>query len=414
MKINARRLLEDLYTLRGFGACGKGVVRLAFSAEDMAARRWLEQRMAAAGLDAEIDGVGNVLGRSRSSGPALLIGSHSDTQPSGGWLDGAYGVICGLEAARALAEDPATADAAVDVIAWSDEEGTFAGYIGSRAFTGEDVAPVIAAARNAAGESLAPMLAEAGLAGRPIAHLQKGRHAAYLEPHIEQGGRLEAAGKFLGIVTAIVGIREYRITFTGRRNHAGTTPMAVRCDAASALFAFTQELDRIFRAIADADTVWTIGRVDVAPGSLSVIPGEATLYLQFRDGDEARLLAMETALRRLAAETDGQRGVGVAIAEHEPPVRPAAMDSALQQHLAAAAEALAPGGWQFMPSGAGHDAQLLAAHIPSAMLFVPSIGGVSHDFAEDTSPDHLVLGCRAVAAAIAAWHREGRSRAGTS
>lgn len=405
MKINAQRLMDDLQTLRGFGAQGKGVVRLALSPEDVAARLWLQRRMASAGLDATIDGVGNVFGRSRRPGPAILVGSHSDTQPSGGWLDGAYGVICGLEAMRALAEDPVTSDYAVDVIAWSDEEGTFGSYIGSRGFTGEDMGPVIATATNAAGERLADALTEAGLAGRPVARLEPGRHAAYLEPHIEQGGRLEAAGKSLGVVTAIVGIRECRLTFTGRRNHAGTTPMAIRRDAAAALFAFTGEIDRTFRALADADTVWTIGRVDLSPGSLSVIPGEATLYLQFRDGDEARLQAMEAALADLAAETSGQGGVTVTLARHDDPVPPAAMDPSLQRQLAAVCDQLAPGGWQFMPSGAGHDAQVLAPHLPSAMLFVPSIGGVSHDFTEDTSPDHLILGCQAVAATLAAWHR---------
>lgn len=408
MGINAKRLMDDLQQLRGFGAQGNGVVRLAFSAEDLAARRWLQSRMIEAGLDATIDGIGNVFGRSRKAGPAILVGSHSDTQPSGGWLDGAYGVICGLEVARALAENAATSAQAVDVVAWSDEEGTYGSYLGSRAFTGEDMAPVIAAARNAAGESLTGALAAAGLDGRPFVRMEPGRHAAYLEPHIEQGGRLEAAGKSLGIVTAIVGIRECRITFTGRRNHAGTTPMAIRRDAAAALFAFTQQIDRVFRDLADADTVWTVGRVDLSPGSLSVIPGEAILYLQFRDGDESRLQAMQAALVKLVAETTTGDGVAVTFAEHDDPTRPAVMDGALQKLLACAAEKVAPGDWQSMPSGAGHDAQILAPHFPTAMLFVPSIGGVSHDFTEDTRPDHLILGCAAIAAAIADWHKRNR------
>lgn len=407
--INAKRLMDDLQALRSFGARGDGVVRLALSAEDMAARRWLQGRMTEAGLDSSIDGIGNVFGRSRQAGPAILVGSHSDTQPSGGWLDGAYGVICGLEVARALSENPATAALAIDVVAWSDEEGTYGSYLGSRAFVGENMAPIIAAARNAAGEPLTTALIAAGLEGRPLACLEPERHAAYLEPHIEQGGRLEAAGKSLGIVTAIVGIRECRITFTGRRNHAGTTPMAIRRDAAAALFAFTKEIDRIFGALADADTVWTIGRVDLTPGSLSVIPGEATLYLQFRDGDERRLQAMQAALEERVAETTADDGVAVTIAAHDDPSRPAVMDADLQKLLAGAAEIVAPGDWQLMPSGAGHDAQILAPHLPTAMLFVPSIGGVSHDFTEDTSPDHLILGCAAIAAAIADWHRRNQS-----
>ena len=128
-RVNGQRLLGDLRRLRAFGATGTGVVRLALSPVDLAAREWLAGRMNEAGLEAAIDGVGTVYGRARQSGRALLIGSHTDTQPSGGWLDGAYGVICGLEIARALREDPATSDLAIDVASWMDEEGTYAGYL---------------------------------------------------------------------------------------------------------------------------------------------------------------------------------------------------------------------------------------------------------------------------------------------
>lgn len=407
-RINADRLLADLHALRRFGAAGNGVVRLALSPADMAARRWLVERMNAAGLDAAIDGVGTVFGRARKPGPAVLIGSHSDTQPSGGWLDGAYGVICGLEIARALSEDPATADYAIDLAAWSDEEGTFGSYLGSRSFIGEDVAPMIATARNTAGETLAAALAQAGLTDVPRARLEPGRHIAYLEPHIEQGGRLEAAAKSIGIVTGIVGIREYRVSFIGARNHAGTTPMAIRRDAGAALIAFVRELDGVFQGLADADTVWTIGRIDLSPGALSVIPGEATLYLQFRDGKPARLAAMAAALHDLADAFAARGKVAVRVAAHDMASAPVAMDPGLRHHLAAAADALAPGDWQMMPSGAGHDAQILAPHLPAAMLFVPSIGGVSHDFSEDTAPRHLILGGEIVAAAAVARHREAR------
>ncbi|MBL8707707.1 MAG: Zn-dependent hydrolase [Rhodospirillaceae bacterium] len=406
IEIDAARLLADLGALRRFGAVGTGVVRPAFSAEDMAARRWLQARMQAAGLDATIDGVGNVLGRSRRSGPALLIGSHSDTQPTGGWLDGAMGVIHGLEIARSLAENPATAGLAVDVASWSDEEGTFAGFLGSRSFCGEDVAPLIAGAANADGKRLSDVLRETGLAGLPRGSLEKGRHVAYLETHIEQGGRLETAGKAIGIVTGIVGIREYRIDFHGARNHAGTTPMSIRRDAGAALIRFAHNLDEEFAGLADADTVWTIGRVALEPGALSVIPGTASLWLQFRDGDPARLRSMVHALEGLVAAHDREGRVMVRLTEHDLPSAPVAMDSGLQEHLVAAAERVAPRQWLRMPSGAGHDAQILAPHLPAAMLFVPSIGGLSHDSGEDTDPADIVLGCRVAATAVAAILRE--------
>lgn len=409
VEINPARLLGDLQALRQFGATGPGVVRLAFSATDLAARRWLEGRFRDAGLEAGIDGVGNVFGRARRGGPALLIGSHSDTQPTGGWLDGAYGVICGLEVARALAEDPATADLAVDVVAWSDEEGTFAGYLGSRSFVGEPVDALIETATDASGARLRDVLAAAGLVDVPRWHLEAGRHVAFLEPHIEQGGRLEAAGKSLGIVSTIVGIREYQVTFAGARNHAGTTPMAIRRDAGAALIAFAHELDGLFRGLAYADTVWTIGRVTFEPGALGVIPGRADLFLQFRDGSPGRLRQMEAALADLVGRHHAPGRVAVSLAEADQPSAPVAMAPGLQAQLRAAAEAVAPGQWCDLPSGAGHDAQILAPHLPAAMLFVPSIGGVSHDFTEDTAAEHLVLGAQVAAKAAIAILQAARN-----
>jgi N-carbamoyl-L-amino-acid hydrolase len=404
--INPDRLMKDLRQLRQFGAQGNGVVRLALSPVDLDARHWLAGRMGEAGLDAAIDGVGTVFGRSRKAGPALLIGSHTDTQPTGGWLDGAMGVIFGLEIARALSESPETSDLAVDVASWIDEEGTFAGYLGSRSFIGEPVEASIRAATNRAGERLEDVLQAAGLRGRPRAQFEPGRHVAYLEPHIEQGGRLEAAGKSIGVVTTIVGIREKRITFTGQRNHAGTTPMAIRRDAGAALIAFAHDLHQIFQRLADADTVWTVGRIELDPGSFSVVPGKAELLLQYRDAKAERLRAMDAALAELVRSVDSAGLVRVMCEDADPPCEPVDMKAALQEHIAAAAEAITPGQWIRMPSGAGHDAQLIAEKVPSGMLFVPSIGGVSHDFAEDTAEEHIVLGCRIAAAAAVSILRD--------
>jgi N-carbamoyl-L-amino-acid hydrolase len=408
--INAQRLLDDLKILRTFGATGPGVVRLALSPVDIEARRWLAGRMTDAGLDAVIDGVGTVFGRSRNSGPALVIGSHTDTQPTGGWLDGAMGVIYGLEIARALAESEGTRHLAVDVASWMDEEGTFAAMLGSRSFVGEPVDEAIDTAHSQEGQSLRDALAAAGLESKARVRLDRRRHVAYLEPHIEQGGRLEAEHKSLGVVTTIVGLRELRLRFTGRRNHAGTTPMSIRCDAGAALVAFIGRVNEAFGRLADADTVWTVGKIDLDPGSLSVIPGAAQMYLQFRDANAGRLRAMEEALSVLAAQMNAEGGVNVTIENFDEPMEPVTMDSALRAHLAHAAQTLAPGEWIEMPSGAAHDAQLIAAHIPACMLFVPSIGGVSHDFTEDTSEAHIVLGCQAATLAAASILQEQWAR----
>lgn len=400
-RINPVRLLDDLKTLRSFGTNGPGVVRLSLSPVDMEARRWLAGRMTDAGLDATIDGVGTVFGRSRKSGPALVIGSHTDTQPTGGWLDGALGVIYGLEIARTLDECAATRDFAVDVASWIDEEGTFSSFLGSRSFVGDAIDASLQHARNRDGVLLGDALAQAGVANVPRVVLDRARQRAYLEPHIEQGGRLEASGKSVGVVTTIVGIREFQLRFTGQRNHAGTTPMSIRRDAGAALVAFIARVDDAFGRLADADTVWTVGRIDLDPGSFSVVPGKADMYLQFRDGNTQRLHAMESTLAALVDEWNVQHAVQVELIPCDGPEEPVVMDTALQQLIEQAAEAVAPGQWIHMPSGASHDAQVIAHHIPACMLFVPSIGGVSHDFIEDTAEAHIVLGCEVAARAAA-------------
>lgn len=397
-RIDADRLLGDLRRLRSFGAEGHGVVRPALSPVDVASRRWLVERMTEAGLDARIDGIGTVYGRSKSPGRALLVGSHSDTQPTGGWLDGAMGVIYGLEIARALRETPETRDLAVDVASWIDEEGAFGSFIGSRAFCGEGMDKTVATARNKDGLLLRDALAAAGVLGQPLARFESGRYVGYLEPHIEQGGHLEETGKRIGVVTAIVGIREFRVGFSGRQNHAGTTPMAKRKDAGAALIAFAAALNAEFARVAGPRSVWTIGRIELHPGFPSIIPGRAEFILQFRDADAAVMDRMEAALKQLAAAAGP---VGVTVTPFDEGVAPTVMDAGLQRHIAEAAERHAPGNWVHMPSAAGHDAQVIGAVMPACMLFVPSIGGISHDFAEDTSDADIALGCQVAATAAA-------------
>lgn len=401
VRIVPQRLMADLHELRSFGATGTGVVRPAFSSVDIESRHWLVEKMTEAGLDARIDGIGNVIGTSRNPGKALLTGSHSDTQPTGGWLDGAMGVIYGLEAARALGECDETHHLALDVASWMDEEGAYFGYLGSRSFC-DDIAPDQIASAEAEGRPLTRAISEAGLDGAPPAHLEEGRYAGYLEAHIEQGPYLEAQGKRIGVVTAIVGIRDYEIVFSGTQNHAGTTPMPLRRDAGAALIGLAGRIDAAFSRVAGEKSVWTIGRVAFEPGAPSIIPGRAEMTLQFRDPEVSRLDAMDAELKALIAAANEDGPVAVSVAPFDDHVEPAVMDAGLQDALAAAAERHAPGDWVRMPSGAGHDAQVIAKRIPSAMLFVPSIGGVSHDFAEDTREDDIVLGCQVFTSAAAA------------
>ncbi len=400
VEINGKRLLSDLHRLRDFGRTGDGVVRTSFSDIDMAAREWLRKRFADAGLAAAIDGVGNVFGTSPNPGPALVLGSHSDTQPRGGWLDGTLGVIYALEIARAFAEDPGTRDLAVDVVAWIDEEGTYTSCLGSQSFVG-DLSDEVLEHANDGGETVAQAIARVGLTGVARAALDPGRHVGYLEAHIEQGPYLEELGDQIGVVTSIVGIRSTEVEFIGDQNHAGTTPMNRRRDAGVAMFEFAVRLRERFTAIAGPTTVWTIGQVRLEPGAASIIPGFAAAHVQYRDPEDERLAALEDALAGVAADVAAATGVEARVRRERDPILPCDMDAGFRRHIAAAAERIVPGGWREMPSAAGHDPMVISHHLPCAMVFIPSIGGVSHDFAEDSLEADIVVGCEVMAEAAA-------------
>jgi N-carbamoyl-L-amino-acid hydrolase len=396
-KIDATRLLGDLYALRKIGEYKTGVHRPTYSADDMTARHWFSARLTEAGFTPEIDGIGNVIGRSSATGPKLLLGSHLETQPHAGWLDGAMGVIYGLEVARALGPPLGPC---IEVGAWADEEGHFGNFLGSRSFVrGIDDDEIAATINRHNGERLPDALAHAGLAGRARARLDPARYRGYLEAHIEQGDELDTSGLRLGVVTSIVGIWTFALTFHGVQNHAGTTRMAIRKDAGVALVRLAGAIEARFPQVAGPRSVWTTGRILLQPGAASIVPGGAEMLFQFRDADPARLAAMQQALEALVAEAN--TGPCTVTLTNLSRSTPKLMDAGFQDALARAAERNAPGTYIRMPSGAGHDAQIFAEKLPSAMLFVPSIGGISHHHAEDTRDEDLVLGCQVLADAAA-------------
>ena len=398
--INPDRLLQNLHRLRGFGRAGNGVVRRCLSPIDMESRHWLVSLMQDAGLDAGIDGIANVIGRSANPGKALLLGSHSDTQATGGWLDGALGVMYSIEVAQALRENPDTRHLAIDVASWADEESHYLGLMGSRSFCDALAESEIDAAHNSDGHSLRAALAEHGLEQRPRLHLEAGRYLGYIEAHIEQGPWLELEQQRIGVVTSIVGMRDLELSFSGQQNHAGTTPMHLRRDAAMALFDFAQILNRSFSEIRGDNSVWTIGRLALTPNEPSIVPGLAECNLQFRDPEQARVEQMHQCVFTLIEEFNRGNEVHASIRIRDESARAVAMDDSLQQALARAAEKHAPDHWRHMPSGAAHDAQVLAMHMPAGMLFIPSIGGISHDFTEDSREEDIVLGCQVLAEAV--------------
>ncbi|APX22004.1 MAG: Zn-dependent hydrolase [Rhodobacteraceae bacterium] len=395
LPVDPDRFLQDLHALRRFGAAGtgKGVSRPGYSEPDIAARDWLAGRMRDAGLAPRFDPVGSLFGL--AEGRSLLLGSHSDSQPEGGWLDGALGVIAGLEVARAARE---AGGPPISVVSFEDEEGRFGVTTGSSVWAGNQTLEGADALHDPSGLSFAEARARFG--DRRGDFVDPAQFSGYIEMHIEQGPLLDATGEALGVVEAIVGIRDMHVTFTGQQNHAGTTPMHLRRDAFQALSAFNAALSERFANVVTPQTVWTIGHVALHPNAPSIVPGRVRFSMQWRDGDADRLDRMEQIIRDTAADIAASHWMDLAYGPMLG-LDPVTMDRGLRGALEQAAQAEAPGRWRVMPSGALHDATNVARLMPVAMLFVPSIGGISHDFAEDTAEADLVTGLRALARAAA-------------
>ena len=393
MAIDPTRFLADLHRLRQFGASGvgKGVVRPAYSEADMAARDWLSEEMADAGLAPRFDAMGNLFGL--AAGPSLLLGSHSDSQPTGGWLDGALGVVAALEIARAARE---TGGPAISVVSFQDEEGRFGVTTGSAVWAGGLSLPEADALRDHDGVLLSD--ARAVMQSRAGPDVDPAQFTGFIEMHIEQGPTLDAAGEQIGVVTDIVGIRDQVITLRGQQNHAGTTPMALRRDAFQGLSAFNTRLSDRLQNVVTPQSVWTIGHVSLSPNASSIVPGTARFSMQWRDGDVDRLGRMQAviheALYEVAEDMQLEVEMGSLLG-----LEPVAMDADLRARLETGADAVAPGRWRRMPSGALHDATNVARVLPVAMVFVPSINGISHAFEEDTADADLVAGLRVLALA---------------
>src|SRR5712691_12368047 len=404
-RTDGERVVADLKRLAEFGRYKTGVHRPTYSAEDVASRQWLADKFAEAGLDPLIDGIGNVIGRNPHARRRLLVGSHSETQPHGGWLDGALGVIYGLELARAFAADPALSGLGIEAVAWADEEGHYGNMLGSRSFTGGLSEDEIVTAESREGKKLRQALTEAGFAGRPREVVDPSRYIGYLEAHIEQGDTLDSSESKIGIVEGIVGIWNYWVTLTGEQNHAGTTQMSRRKDAGTAMVRLATRIHDRFAEIAgqraESRTVWTIGRMLLDPNAPSIVPGRAEMQVQFRNTDTDILAWFERSLLELAHEADRAGPCRIEIAPLSKS-EPAAMDPRFKAAIEAAAERHAPGLHLRMPSGAGHDARILSRRLRSAMMFVPSLKGISHHWAEDTKEEDIVLGAQVFADAAAA------------
>jgi hydantoinase/carbamoylase family amidase len=411
MGTDGDRLLARIAALARIGATASGgVSRLAFTPEEAEGRRLVAGWMAEAGLEAALDPAANLIGWFPGFGPdpalpALVLGSHLDSVVDAGPLDGPYGVLAALEVAAALAGTELAHPLAV--VAFNDEEGAWGtrGMWGAHALVGA-LGPDDVRAPDSRGIPVAESLAAAG--GDPDridqAAWPAGAIGAYLELHVEQGPVLDAAGLQVGVVEAITGRVNAEVEVAGAANHAGATPMGARRDALVAAAEVVLAVRDLAAGPEPVVRVATTGTVAVEPGVWNVIPGLARLGVELRDASAA---AMDAGLARLAAETDRiGAATGTAITVRAGArVEPAPCHPALRAAIAAAADRLGLRRID-LPSGAGHDAQVLAAAAPVGMLFVPSIGGISHAPAEATDPADLVAGAELLLATVEGLERE--------
>ncbi len=388
-------LSAELEELGRIGADDGGVTRFAWTPELDEANRWLMAKLAEEGLQPELDAAGNVIGRWPAGvGRAVLVGSHLDTVPRGGRFDGALGVLAALEAVRILRRDSFEPARPIWVVSFNDEEGARfrTSMLGSRAFVGSlDVedwrARGIPAAMDRAGFEF----------GRLPEACRIDAVGAYLELHVEQGPVLERSGVDVGIVTAITGLLGVRATFEGQANHAGTTPMDARRDALAGAARAVLALREAARG-GDGVTA-TVGQIRVEPSGANVVPGLAEIGVDARSADAGRFADLEAEVERTLQEIAADERLELELFRtHSKP--PVVLDERVQDVLERAADA--EGATRLrLPSGAGHDAMIVGAHVPAGMLFVPSRDGISHSPAEFTEQRHCELGARVLARALA-------------
>ena len=401
LQIDGARLWSSLMDMARIGATAKGGVhRIAFSDLDRQARERFAGWARDAGCTLRTDAFGNMFARRAGTdpdAPVVMLGSHLDSQPTGGRFDGAFGVLAGLEVVRTMHDAGLRTRAPVEVVNWTNEEGCiFRPMLGSAVWTGLVPLETALAMRHATeGWTIAEALARMGQAGEDPPG-PPGPVACYIEAHIEQGPVLEAAGDWLGVVEATQGQRWYDLVLEGREAHAGPTPMAARRDALMGMARIALEVERIARDIPQG--CGTVGRAEVFPNSPNTIPGRVAFSADLRHPQAGVLAEMDARFRRTAAAIAAERGLTLDIAERAdiPPLDFAApVVAALERAARASGHP-----WRRMFTGAGHDACNVARVLPTAMLFVPCRDGISHNEAEDAEPEHLAAGAQVLADAV--------------
>jgi N-carbamoyl-L-amino-acid hydrolase len=397
--LDTARINANLKALSAFGANPQGgVSRTAYSDADRAGRAWVMERMRAAALDVSVDFAGNIVGRRAGSVAGLkpiVFGSHIDSVPDGGNYDGNVGSLSAIEVAQTLAGQRTTTRHPLEVVVWANEEG---GLYGSRAVSGQLTAHELKD-RAWSGKTIEDGMNFLGGNAARVDEVrrQRGDVATYLELHIEQGGTLERDKLQIGVVEGIVGILRWDVTVTGVQNHAGTTPMDQRQDALLAMSRFVDMANRVVRA-EPGRQVATVGRVQAFPGAPNVIPGRVTATLEMRDLDEAKIRRVFTVIEGEAKRIGELNGTTFQFeGGHRSVAAPS--DPAVRQEIADAAKTLGYSS-RVMPSGAGHDAQAMAQLGPMGMIFIPSIGGISHSPKEFSTAEDIARGARVLMGAV--------------
>jgi N-carbamoyl-L-amino-acid hydrolase len=401
LRINADRLWDSLMQLARIGATPKGgVCRLTLTEVDRQGRDAFIGWAKGAGLAVRVDGIGNIFARrdgSDADAAPVVIGSHLDSQPSGGKFDGAYGVMAGLEVVRTLNDAGAKTRAPVEVAAWTNEEGSrfVPTMMGSGVFVGVYALDYALAQKDVDGVSVKTALEAIGFSGNARAH----RVGAYFEAHIEQGPVLEATGTTIGVVQGALGQRWFDVLIAGQDSHAGPTPMETRKDALLAASRLVLEVNRIGTTFPDYAR-GTVGSMLVKPNSRNVVPGEVRMTVDLRNAKDATLSAMVDELKSRAAVIAGECRVAIELEEvvYFPPSEFA---PGLVASVRAAAKDLGYSHRDIV-SGAAHDAVYLARVAPTAMVFVPCEGGISHNEIESAKPEDIAAGCNVLLQAVLA------------
>ncbi|MGA1571138.1 MAG: Zn-dependent hydrolase [Ilumatobacteraceae bacterium] len=397
IQIDGERLWTTMHTLAEIGATeAGGVARVALTDVDKAGRDQFIDWVTALGCSVQIDRIGNLFARYEGTDPArppVVIGSHLDSQPTGGKYDGAYGVMVGLEVIRALHDNEVRLDAAVEVVSWTNEEGARfpPAMLGSGVFSGDISLEAGLGSTSMQGDVLGEELLRIGYSGPQL----PGDHPIgfYLEPHIEQGPILEEGDHTIGIVTGVQGVRWYDVTVTGQEAHAGTTPMERRSDAMVSAARLIAEVDAIARRRAPAGRS-TVGVIEVEPGSRNTIVGKVRMTVDLRHPDANVLAEMDAEMMRFVEGLHPQPEV-----EQIWYSAPITFDEEISSALRSAAtdQGKAP---VDITSGAGHDACYISHVAPTGMVFIPCADGLSHNEAEAITYEHAVAGAEVTLAAV--------------